>query len=45
MEGDSFVLSADTPPHNMATNGKVTAVMLVVAAAAKGVPTLKNVEG
>ena len=30
-EGDSFVLSADTPPHTMANNGKVPAVMWVTA--------------
>ena len=45
MEGDSFVLSADTPPHTMANNGKVPSVMWVVVAAAEGVPTLTNVEG
>ena len=44
-EGDSFVLSADTPPHTMANNGKVPAVMWVTVAAAEGVPTLTNVEG
>ena len=44
-EGDSFVLAADTPPHTMANNGKVPAVMWVVVAAAEGVPTLTNVEG
>ena len=27
IEGDSFVLSADTPPHTMANNGKVPSVM------------------
>ena len=27
-EGDSFVLSADTPPHTMANNGKVPACLL-----------------
>ena len=44
-EGDSFVLAADTPPHTMANNGKVTAVMWVTVASAEGVPTLTNVEG
>mgnify|MGYP001204504765 FL=1 len=44
-EGDSFVLAADTPPHTMANNGKVPAVMWVTVAAAEGVPTLTNVEG
>ena len=44
-EGDSFVLSVDTPPHTMANNGKVPAVMWVTVAAAEGVPTLTNVEG
>ena len=44
-EGDSFVLSADTPPHTMANNGKVPAVMWVTVAAAEGIPTLTNVEG
>ena len=44
-EGDSFVLAADTPPHTMANNGKVAAVMWVTVAAAEGVPTLTNVEG
>ena len=43
-EGDSFVLAADTPPHTMANNGKVPAVMWVTVAAAEGVPTLTNVE-
>lgn len=44
-EGDSFVLSADTPPHTMANNGKIPAVMWVTVAAAEGVPTLTNIEG
>ena len=44
-EGDSFVLSADTPPHTMANNGKVPAVMWVTVAAAEGIPTLTNVDG
>ncbi len=44
-EGDSFVLAADTPPHTMANNGKVQAVMWVTVAAAEGVPTLTNIEG
>ena len=44
-EGDSFVLAADTPPHTMANNGKVQAIMWVTVAAAEGVPTLTNVEG
>ena len=44
-EGDSFVLSADTPPHTMANNGKVPAVIWVTVAAAEGVSTLTNVEG
>ena len=44
-EGDSFVLAADTPPHTMANNGKLPAVMWVTVAAAEGVPTLTNVEG
>ena len=44
-EGDSFVLSVDTPPHTMSNNGKVPAVMWVTVAAAEGVPTLTNVEG
>ena len=44
-EGDSFVLAADTPPHTMANNGKVPAVMWVTVAAAEGVPTLTNVDG
>ena len=44
-KGDSFVLAADTPPHTMANNGKVPAVMWVTVAAAEGVPTLTNVEG
>ncbi len=44
-EGDSFVLAVDTPPHTMANNGKVPAVMWVTVAAAEGVPTLTNVEG
>ncbi len=44
-EGDSFVLAIDTPPHTMANNGKVPAVMWVTVAAAEGVPTLTNVEG
>ena len=44
-EGDTFVLAADTPPHTMANNGKVPAVMWVTVAAAEGVPTLTNVEG
>ena len=44
-EGDTFVLAVDTPPHTMANNGKVPAVMWVTVAAAEGVPTLTNVEG
>ena len=44
-QGDSFVLAADTPPHTMANNGKVQAIMWVTVAAAEGVPTLTNVEG
>tara|TARA_B100000902_G_C27022273_1_gene770231 strand:+ start:141 stop:578 length:438 start_codon:yes stop_codon:yes gene_type:complete len=43
-QGDSFVLAADTPPHTMANNGKVSAIMWVTVAAAEGVPTLTNVE-
>lgn len=43
-EGDSFVLAVDTPPHTMANNGKVPAVMWVTVAAAEGVPTLTNVD-
>ena len=34
-EGDSFVLSADIPPHTMVNNVKVLAVMWVNVAAAK----------
>ena len=44
-EGGSFVLAAETPPHTMANNGKVPAIMWVTVAAAEGVPTLTNVEG
>ena len=44
-EGGFFVLSADTPPHTMANNGKVPTVMWVTVAADEGVPTLTNVEG
>ncbi len=44
-EGDSFVLWADTPPHTMANNGKVQAVMWVTFAAAEGVPTPTDFEG
>ena len=44
-EGDSFVLSDDTPPHTMANNGKIPAVMWVTVAVAEGVPALTNVEG
>ena len=43
-EGDSFVLAGDTPPHTMANNGTLQAVMWVTVAAAEGVPTLTNVE-
>ena len=43
-KGDSFVLAADTPPHTMANNGKVPAVMWVTVAAAEGIPTITNVE-
>ncbi len=44
LEAYSFVLAVDTPPHTMANNGKVPAVMWVTVAAAKGVPTLTNFE-
>ena len=36
---------SDTPPHIIPNNGKLPAVMWVTFAAAKGVPTLTNVEG
>ncbi|ABM72449.1 Hypothetical protein P9515_12421 [Prochlorococcus marinus str. MIT 9515] len=39
-EGDSFVLSANTPAHTMANNGDSSAVMWVAVASVEGVPTL-----
>tara|TARA_Y100001968_G_C18880598_1_gene491560 strand:+ start:406 stop:573 length:168 start_codon:yes stop_codon:yes gene_type:complete len=43
-EVDSVVLAADTPPHTIANDGKVPAVICVTVAAA-GVPTLTNIQG
>jgi len=39
-EGDSFVLSPNTPAHTMANNGNSPAVMWVSVASAEGIPTL-----
>jgi len=39
-EGDSFVLSPNTPAHTMANNGNSQAVMWVAVASAEGIPTL-----
>ena len=43
-EGDSFVLSANTPAHTMANSGNSSAVMWVAVASAEGVPTLNPEE-
>ena len=43
-EGDSFVLSANTPAHTMANSGDSSAVMWVAVASAEGVPTLNPEE-
>ena len=43
-EGDSFVLSANTPAHTMGNTGNSTAVMWVAVASAEGVPTLNSEE-
>jgi len=43
-EGDSFVLSANTPAHTMGNTGDSSAVMWVTVASAEGVPTLKPAE-
>ena len=39
-EGDSFVLSANTPAHTMGNTGNSSAVMWVAVASAEGIPTL-----
>ena len=39
-EGDSFVLSANTPAHTMANSGDSSAVMWVTMASAEGLPDL-----
>jgi quercetin dioxygenase-like cupin family protein len=39
-EGDSFLLSPDTPAHTMANSGNSSAVMWVAVASAEGIPTL-----
>ena len=39
-EGNSFVLSANTPAHTMANTGDSSAIMWVSVAAAEGMPTL-----
>ena len=45
-EGDSFVLSANTPTpvHTMANSGNSSAVMWVAVASAEGIPTLNPEE-
>ena len=43
-EGDSFVLSANTPAHTMANSGNSSAVMWVAVASAEGIPTLNPEE-
>ncbi|MDC3119009.1 cupin domain-containing protein [Prochlorococcus sp. AH-716-K03] len=43
-EGDSFVLSANTPAHTMGNTGDSSAVMWVAVASAKGLPTLNPEE-
>ena len=43
-EGDSFVLSANTPAHTMGNTGDSSAVMWVAVASAEGVPTLNPEE-
>ena len=43
-EGDSFVLSANTPAHTMANSGNSSAVMWVAVASAEGLPTLNPEE-
>ena len=39
-EGDSFILSPNTPPHTMDNTGNSSAVMWVAVASAEGIPTL-----
>ena len=39
-EGDSFVLSTNTPAHTMANSGDSSAVMWVTMASAEGLPDL-----
>ena len=43
-QGDSFVLSSNTPPHSMGNKGNTSAVMWVAVASAEGIPTLNNEE-
>ena len=43
-EGDSFVLSGNTPAHTMENTGDSLAVMWVAVASAEGVPTLNPEE-
>jgi len=43
-EGDSFVLSANTPAHTMANGGNSSAVKWVAVASVEGMPTLNPEE-
>ena len=43
-EGDSFVLSANTPALTMANSGNPSAVMWVAVASAEGIPTFNPEE-
>ena len=43
-EGDSFVLSANTPTHIMTNSGNSSAIMWVSVASAEGIPTLNPEE-
>ena len=41
-EGDSFVLSANTPAHTMANSGNSSSFMWVAIASAEGIPNLNT---
>ena len=43
-EGDSFVLSSNTPPHTIGNTVNIPAVMWVAVASAEGIPTLTPAE-